>query len=219
MPPDACHLFSTLERKTLWHLLNLIFLINISELSFGYVVWSRNLCFSFGLGSITPQQHFNHWWKFLATTVDFRCFWKDHLEFLVPASLSVRCQALLKVWVNVLHPWGQNWDHPPFQKTQRKGAVSSGFSNTQGSCIQAMFVQCSMIHGLRRKLNKVIKLPRNISKKSPCKFHSVTLWCWATCNPAVAGPGVNDSAPGWFGSTKIPENTVRFQCCQGFTNS
>lgn len=29
-------------------------------------------------------------------------------------------------------------------------------------------------------------------------------------NPAPAGPGVNDSAPGWFGSTKTPENTIRF---------
>lgn len=143
----------------------------------------RNLCFSCGLGSITPQQHFSHWGSSFPPRLISGAFQKITWNFLVPASLSVRCfksQALLKVQVNVPHPWGQNWEHTPFQKTPRKGAVSSRFSNTQGSCIQAGFVQCSVICDLRRKLNKVIELPRNIILKSPCKFHSVTLWCWVT---------------------------------------
>lgn len=62
-PLGACHPFSILERKTVWHSLNLIFLIDISELSldmwFGHAF--RNQCFSFGLGLITPLQHFSRW--------------------------------------------------------------------------------------------------------------------------------------------------------------
>lgn len=180
---------SALLEGKLWHSLNLSFLINISELSFGYVIWSwiQKSVLQFWLGFNYTTAAFQSLRKLLSTTLDFGCFWKDHLEFFGACKcaphLSVRCfksQALLKVQVNVPHPWGQNWEHPPFQKTPRKGAVSSRFSNTQGSCIQAGFVQCSVICDLRRKLNKVIELPRNIILKSPCKFHSVTLWCWVT---------------------------------------
>lgn len=73
----ACHPFSTLERKTMWNSLNLIFLINISELSFGHVVWSciQKCVFQFWLGFYYTTAAFQSLRKFLGTTLDFRSFW------------------------------------------------------------------------------------------------------------------------------------------------
>lgn len=67
MPLGACHLFSTLERKTVWHSLNLIFLINISELTVGYVLWS-----------CVQKSVFQFWLGFNYTTVAFQSLQAFH---------------------------------------------------------------------------------------------------------------------------------------------
>lgn len=103
------------------------------------------------------------------------------------------------------------------KKPKKRNSVLLHFQHT-GLWHQATILQFSIIHNSRRKLQKVMRFPWRYKKKR-CKYHSVTLWCWATRSPAPAGPGVSDSALRWFGSINIPGNTVRFQCHQGFTCS
>lgn len=160
---------------------------------------SRNLHFSFGLGSITPHQHFSHSGGSLPPLSISGVFEKITWNFWCPQVSVWGVKPCLRS-KSMSHSHGVRTGSIHFSKRHKeKDQCPLGFRThravTSGHVHSRLNYSWLKEETEQRQGNS----QGNISKKSPCKVHSVTLWCWATWNPAPAGLGVSDSAPNGLG--------------------